>query len=272
MNKNASYALITGASQGLGKALSTELASRNFNLLLTALPGEGLKDICEILEEEFNISTSFYEVDLSSFAAVEKMAVWAAEHPIQLLINNAGLGGTMPYETATPEYIERIIQLNISAPSILTRLLLPTLRQQAQSYILNISSMAAFSPMAYKTVYPASKAFIWSFSRGLYQELKGSGVFVGVIHPGPIKTNPDVCRRIEKQKFFGKIGLLSPEQLAFQAIDQILKQDSLLIPGVLNKINWLLMKTIPIWLQMGLMSKVIKRELAENKSSNISYI
>lgn len=74
--------------------------------------------------------------------------------------------------------------------------------------MLNVSSLAAFSPIGYKTVYPASKAFIHSFSRGLYQELKDTNVFVSVVNPGPMKTNAEVSRRIEEQGFWARITCL----------------------------------------------------------------
>ena len=176
----------------------------------------------------------------------------------------------MPYQKANPEYINKIIQVNITAPALLIRLLLPSLEKHDQAYILNVSSMAAFSPMAFKTVYPASKAFVWSFSRGLHEELKSSGVFVGVIHPGPIKTNPEVCKRIEQQKLFGRLGQVSPEKLAHIAIKQLFQHDSLLIPGIMNKLNWILIKIIPIWIRMGFLSKVVQREISETKQYSFS--
>lgn len=87
------------------------------------------------------------------------------------------------------------------ATSLLTHQLLPNLQKSSKAYVLNVSSLAAFSPIGYKTVYPASKAFIHSFSRGLYQELKDTNVFVSVVNPGPMKTNAEVSRRIEEQGF-----------------------------------------------------------------------
>jgi len=199
------FALITGASQGLGREIAEELATQGFNILLTALPGEGLAHFAEFLEDSYSVRVEYLEADLSKEDLLRNVAEWANEFPIRVLINNAGIGGTMPFEKAKPEYIDLIIQLNVRAPALLTRLLLPQLQKMESAYILNVSSMAAFSPMAYKTVYPASKAFLWSFSRGLYEELKSSSVFVGVVHPGPIKTNPEVCRRIEQQGFFGRL-------------------------------------------------------------------
>lgn len=263
LNNYSDYALVTGASQGLGKELSIQLAKQGFNLLLTALPDEDLPQWSKSLKASYHNQVEYLEADLAKPDEVQAVADWANTFPLKVLINNAGIGGTMPYHQANPDYINAIIQLNITAPALLIRLLMANLQEQKQAYILNVSSMAAFSPMAFKTVYPASKAFVWSFSRGLHQELKSSGIFVGVIHPGPIKTNPDVCRRIEQQKFFGRIGQVSPEKLAQIAIQQLFSRDSLLIPGFMNKINWVIIKIIPVWLRLRLLSRVTQREISE---------
>lgn len=268
--KSNEFAMITGASQGLGKEIARELAKQGFNILLTALPNEGLANFAVFLEDNYLIRVEYLEADLSKADSVKEVASWAKEFPIKVLINNAGIGGTKPFHLANPEYINNIIQLNVRAPAMLMRLLLPELQKRDQAYILNVSSMAAFSPMAYKTVYPASKAFLWSFSRGLHEELRSTNVFVGVIHPGPIKTNPEVCKRIEQQKFFGRFGQVSPEKLARIAVRQLINKDSLLIPGFLNKINWLLIKIIPIWIRLGLVSRVVQREITESPNYSFS--
>lgn len=125
--------------------------------------------------------------------------------------------------------------------------------------------MAAFSPMGFKTVYPASKAFIHHFTRGLYQELKDTSVFVSVVNPGPMRTNQDVTNRINRQGLLGRIGLLSPEKVAEISIRQLLKKDTMIMLSLGNGINWLLMKIIPIWLRLPLLTNAIKREINMKK-------
>ncbi len=262
----SSFALITGASRGLGKEFARELAQRNYNLLLVSLKGEELAEVSSEMESRYNIKVFYYEADLSESQTVFQLAAWAlSKGPVSILINNAGIGGTSAFDEASTEYIDNIIMLNIRATSLLTRLILPELKCQKQAYILNVASMASFSPIAYKTVYPASKAFIWSFSRGLYEELKDTGVFVSVIHPGPMRTNSDVIKRIEKQKFFGRMGVVNTEKIAKIAVNNLLKHDSLIIPGFMNKLNWLMIQIVPVWLRLNLLSRVIKRELKEEQ-------
>lgn len=262
------YALITGASQGLGKALAEELASRKINLLLVSLPGENLDITSRELARKHNVSVQFLEKNLAEQESVFEIAAWAKNFDVNILINNAGVGGTRAFEQATPGYLDNIILVNVRATSMLTRLMLPVLKHNKDSYILNVASMASFSPFAFKTVYPASKAFIYSFSRGLNEELRGTGVHVCVIHPGPIKTNPDVTARIEKQGVFGKMGLITPANLAHIAVRQLLKKDSLILPGFFNKLNWLFMSIVPNYWKLLIVSRVVRREISAETSNN----
>jgi hypothetical protein len=260
-NTNQPYALVTGASQGLGKAICEELASSKKNLLLVSLAGEGLPVMACRLMIQYGIDVRYHETDLCKEESVYELADWASEYPVSILINNAGTGGTMAFESASARYIDAIIQLNIRATTLLTRLMLPVIRKQQRGFILNVASMAAFSPIAFKTVYPASKTFVWSFTRGLSEELRGTNISASVLHPGPMKTNADVSSRIEKQGFVAQVGLLSPERTARIAIRQLFRRDSLIIPGFLNKVNWLLMRIIPIWIRLPIVSRLVKREI-----------
>jgi hypothetical protein len=254
------YAVVTGASSGLGKAFAYELARRNIDMVLISLPNEGLDALAVNLREQ-GVEVATYETDLTELEKVKAAADWVNRHfRVFMLINNAGMGGTRRFLDAEPDYINRIIQLNVMSTSLLTRALLPNLMQQ-QSYVLNVSSMAAFSPMGYKTVYPASKAFVHHFTRGLYEELKHTNVFVSVVNPGPMKTNRDVTARINRQGWLGRLGLLSPEEVAAISIRQLFKRDTLIMLGFGNGLNWLLMKIIPIWVRLPLLTRAIAREI-----------
>lgn len=264
MSRN--YALVTGASHGLGKAFAFELAGRNINVILVALPGEGLKEIAAEIKEKWNVDAQYYEADLSGTATIEAVAAEINRlYDVFILINNAGIGGTKKFAEADISYLNRIIQLNVTTPSLLTRAMLPNLMQQEKSYILNVSSMAAFSPMGYKTVYPASKAFVHHFTRGLYQELRHTNVFVSVVNPGPMKTNRDVTTRIEKQGLFGKMGLLSPEKAAEISVRQLFKRDTMIMLGWANGINWVFLRFVPIWLRLPLLTRAIRREIEQKE-------
>ncbi len=252
-------ALITGAGQGLGKAFVHELASRGYDLVLVSLPGEGLKELAKETSVSYGITADFIETDLSVTENVKNLAEQVNSlYRLFMLVNNAGIGGSGSFIEVSPDYINTIIQVNVAATSLLTRLLLPNLMQGRQSYILNVSSMAAFTPTGYKTVYPASKSFVHSFSRGLNAELRNQGVFVSVVNPGAMKTSAEITARIEKQGLLGKLTLLDPEKVARRCIDRLLRRDSVIM---VNPVSWLIICLIPIWIKLPLMTKAIRREV-----------
>lgn len=253
------YSVITGASQGLGKSFALELAKNKVNVILISLPNEGLADLCFQIKENYNVSAVYYETDLSVRKNVLQVCAWINRNfKVHTLINNAGTGGTRRFEEAPSAYIEQIIELNVLATTLLTHQLLSNLKCQKQSYILNVSSLAAFTPIGYKTVYPASKAFVHSFSRGLYQELKRTNVFVSVVHPGPMMTNPGIRKRIEGQGFFAKITSLNPDKVARYCIRQLYRKDTVIM---VNHFSWLLLKLLPIWIKLPVLTGKVKKEL-----------
>ncbi|MBN1925874.1 MAG: SDR family NAD(P)-dependent oxidoreductase, partial [Prolixibacteraceae bacterium] len=150
------------------------------------------------------------------------------------------------------------------------KLLVPNLSRQSGAYILNVASMASFCPIPLKTVYPASKVFVYFFSRSLYYELKRKNIFVSVLHPGPMKTNPEVSRNIDFQGVVGKMGLLPTSRLSKIAISALFNKQAVIVPGLLNKITWVLMKVMPVQLQLYLGDRITQREIEWEKSLGIS--
>lgn len=253
------FALITGAAAGLGKAFAHELSGRGFNIILVDLQNRGLMDVCEEIEREYGNEAVYFECDLTELDSMVDMSNAVNDnYDVSVLINNAGIGGTCRFEDAGLDYINNIIQLNIAATTLMVRLLLPNLKRQSKSYVLNVSSMAAFSPIAFKTVYPASKAFVHSFTRSMYQEYRKTNVFFSVVYPGPMKTNADVTARINRQGFWGKLVALSPEKVAKLSVNQLFRKNPYII---FNAFNWFLMIITPVWFKLPLLSSAMKREL-----------
>lgn len=264
--KKEVFALVTGAGRGLGRSFATELARRGHNVLLTALPGENLLAFCAALQADYKVKTACFECDLTQENEITRLTRWVEEnYDLSILINNAGIGGTSEFEKTRACLINNMILLNVRAMALLIHQLLPVLRRQKQAWVLNVSSMASFSPIGYKTVYPATKVFVLNFSRGLYQELKGTGVFVSVVHPGPMKTNADTAMRIEKQGWRGQVGLIAPEEMARRSLDRLFRKDSLILVGWMNKMNWLLMKTVPVWIRLPLITNIVRKEILSSK-------
>jgi uncharacterized protein len=261
-SKNENFALVTGASRGLGRAFTIELARRKINILLVALPDDGLPELCMELRNNYQVKCDYFETDLTKNSNIDQMVNWVTlNYSVNILINNAGMGGSREFELAEKDYLDNMISLNIRALTLITHQLLPVLKSHKQSYILNVGSMASFSPMGYKTIYPASKVFVLYFSRGLYQELKGTGVFVSVVHPGPMKTNKQVIKLINRLGAYGKIGLLTPEYVASKSIKLLFQHKPIIILGWLNHLSWLAMKAVPAWIRLPYLTKRMKKGL-----------
>jgi uncharacterized protein len=264
---NKQYVLITGASKGLGRAFAEEFARKGNNLLLVALPNDDLYHVAQILIHKYNVRIECFETNLAEPGRVEQLASEVnARFDVRYLINNAGTGGTSQFLSAPAYQIDELIMINIRALSLLTRLILPNLmRQPDKAFILNVASMASFSPMTYKAVYCASKAYVYYFSRALSEELKNTNVSVSVVHPGPMKTNEEITRNIEKQGVYAKVfGLISPEKTAAISIRRLEREEKFIVPGLVNWWNWIAMRLIPIKIQLYLGYKVSAREISLN--------
>ena len=260
--KNKLYTLITGASTGLGKEFAIECAQRKMNLILLSLPNENLDILGKELSTTYGIQVAYKEVDLTVRKSVEELANWIKENfAVNMIINNAGIGGTHVFIDSCIDYLDNIIQLNMRAMTLFTRLLLPELQKHSKAYILNVSSLAAFSPVPYKTIYPASKAFIYHFTRGLRAELKGSNTNVSVLNPGPIMTNSDVSKRINGQTQYIKLSIMTPERIAQIAIRKLLKGKSVIIPGFMNRFSFFMIKMTPIRFRINVGTSIFKRDL-----------
>ena len=172
--------MITGASQGLGRELALQLASRGENTLLAALPGENLQAVCDGCRS-FGVRSECFELDLTDRdSLMDFISEVDGNYQLSMLINNAGTGGSRRFTEVPLKYIDTIMKLNVLATTVLTHELLPNLRRNAPARILNISSLAAMIPTGYKTVYPASKAYIKHFSLGMREELRPYGISVSL--------------------------------------------------------------------------------------------
>ncbi|MFR9620120.1 MAG: SDR family NAD(P)-dependent oxidoreductase [Rikenellaceae bacterium] len=252
------YALVTGASMGLGRAFALELASRGYNLILVSLPNEGLEQVAAECRT-MGVESMCRELDLTNrgelLLLVEDIN---RNYDLEVLVNNAGYGGSREFESVPFDYIYGMIQLNVAATISLTHQLLPNLRRQTKGYILNISSMASLIPSGFKTVYPASKAFIRHFSIGLRYELKGSGINVCVAVLGPMPTNSDVTERIESQGALGRRVSILPDYAARCSIDAMLRGDGEVVVGSFNKLMKLLIDLVPRKFVAKMMTRKVK--------------
>lgn len=261
------FTIITGASSGLGKEFCVQCAEMGRNIIMIALPGTNISLFGQQLSDTYNVQVEVLEFDITnSMLLLEKLQYIDDNFDVDCLINNAGVGGSNTMSDATFEAMDLILQVNIRSLVLITRKMLPQLLQQKQSYIINVSSMAAFTPIAYKTVYPASKAFISSFSLGLREEYSNSGLSVSVVYPGPIMTNSNTSERIITQGFAGKLGLLSTTAIVKAALKKSFRKKAVIVPGWFNKLNHFLLSVLPTGLSVHLVSKAVKKEINFNQA------
>ena len=232
------YALITGASQGLGKALAEECARRGMHLLLVALPGTGLHVLSAEIAARHAVDARYLELDLTDPSGPEQVARWVACRgcSLRFLINNAGASNHGRFEETAIESNELVMDLNMAALVRTTHLLIPALKNNQPSYILNVASLAAIGPMPYMPIYAASKAFVLSFTLALREELHRSGIRVSVLCPGGMPTNRDSAMRIGANGLRGRLSSVRPERVARIALTRTLRGRACIIPGALNKI------------------------------------
>jgi uncharacterized protein len=189
-SSNRPVALVTGASSGIGAALARELARHGHDLVLSARSLAPMETLAEEVRGLGGDAT-IIPADLAERGAAATLTrdIVAAGIEIEVLVNNAGLGAIGRFDDIDPVRNAEIMQVNIVAPTELTRLLLPPMLARRRGKIMLVASTASFLPCPNMAVYAASKAYVRSFGEALSQELAGSGVTVNVLCPGTTATN-----------------------------------------------------------------------------------
>lgn len=184
-------ALVTGATSGLGAEFARQLAPHARSIVLVGRREDRLGAMAAALREvRRDLEVIPFAADLSIAAERERLAshVIREEIPLNLLINNAGLGDLGPFDSADWERLKPMLEVNVTALTHLSHLLLPMLRAAVPAGIINVSSIAGFFPLPEMAVYAASKAYVTSFSEALRMELAPEGIRVTALCPGPVPT------------------------------------------------------------------------------------
>lgn len=186
MGKGA--ALITGASSGIGAEMARLCAGDGYAVILVARRADRLADLAQSLVREYGVTARVIASDLADEAAREVLYQQTRDDGVVILINNAGVGLRGAYAETDWQAERRLMQLNMTAPAHLTKLFAKDMVHRGSGRILNVGSTAAFVPGPFMAMYYASKAFVVSFSLAIANELKGTGVSVTVLCPGPTRT------------------------------------------------------------------------------------
>jgi short-subunit dehydrogenase len=217
-------ALITGASSGLGADFARILSKKGYDLILVARRKDKLKE----LKEELNTDVDIICTDLSSSFNCSRLYNKIKNEDIDLIINNAGFGVFGSFDNTKLERELDLIDTNIKAVHILTKLFLNDFKKKNTGYILNVASSAAFQPGPLMAAYYASKSYVYSLSCALYEELRKdhSGVSISVLCPGPVETEFNSVAGVE----FG-IKPLKSYDVAEYAVRKLLRKKLVIIPG-----------------------------------------
>lgn len=208
------YALITGASGGIGKEIAEIFAAEGHDLILAARRKEKLEELKAYLEEKYAVEVLAFPIDLSKKDAAEELHEKTRGLAVDNLVNNAGFGDFKAFMDSEWSRQADMVQLNITALMQMSYLYGKDMRKHGFGHILNLSSVAAFCAGPYMSVYYASKAYVLSFSQALSEELKGSGVTVTALCPGPTSTGFESAARMKGSKMFTALKTASPKDVA----------------------------------------------------------
>ena len=237
MNPRAGLAIVTGASSGIGYELALQLSGQGRPVLAVARRADRLEQLRQGALSAKSAPIEALAVDLTEPGAAQRVASRADElGGAGWLVNDAGTLTFGPFSTVDVESSVRVVRLNCESLVALTAAVLPTMLARRRGVVLNIASVAGFMPTPLMAVYGGSKAFVISYSAALAQELRGSGVTVSVVCPGPVKTEIyDVAAPgVERVTAPGE---MSAEACASYALAAAERGAGVVVPGLLNKLN-----------------------------------
>ncbi len=240
-------ALITGASSGIGASFARQLAASDHDLILVARSADKLEVLAAELCSAHGVRVDVLPTDLAQPApgAALYARVTALGRQVDVLINNAGFGAAGAFHGIEPERHQQMLALNIAAVVDLVQAFVPDMVRRRQGAILNVASLAGFQPMPYMSVYAASKAFVLSFSEGLWGEYRQRGIRVLAVCPGPVDTPFFEAAGDNLRAAVPSSLMKTPDDVARAALKALDRGDSSLVPGVTGKLVAVLPRLLP---------------------------
>ena len=241
----ARYALVTGASSGIGECFARALGARKWNLVLVARTQEKLSALAKELGSAYGVQVAPLSFDLSGPGAAGRLATILRERQLEigLLVNNAGFGARGRFDELSPDRQSEMLRLNVNALMELTHCLLSPMLEKQKGAVINVSSTASFQPVPYTAVYAASKAFVTSFSMSLAEELRPYGIKVVTLCPGGTQTNFFQASHYGARKLPG--GLQDPRQVVAEALKALDHGGGLVVPRLFNKFFLEVQRAVP---------------------------
>ena len=258
-------ALITGASSGIGYELSKIFARENYNLTLVDINLDKLHEVSEELKRDFHVEVTVIQLDLSEITAADNLYNQVINKSIQInvLVNNAGFGMYGNFVDSDPDTETKMMQLNMITLTRLTKLFVKDMVKRGEGRILNIASTAAFQPGPLMAVYFATKSYVLSFSEAVFRELKGTGVVVTTLCPGPTKTKFALTAGADKSNLFSNARVLDAKMVAELGYHGLMKGKRLIIAGLINKFLVQLLRITPRSITLEIL-KYLQRQKETN--------
>ncbi|MEK6276475.1 MAG: SDR family oxidoreductase [Actinomycetota bacterium] len=243
----SSTAVVTGASAGIGEAIARELAARGQNLTLAARREERLTELAAELHDQHGVRVGIVACDLGEASARDRLAAQIADlgFEVEVLVNNAGFGYVGDFVDGDRGRQVEMVRLNCEAVVDLTARYLPAMVQRGRGNVINIASTGAFQPMPKSATYGATKAFVLSHSEAVHHELRGTGVTLTAVCPGPVRTEFVEAADIKGADSAPGFVWMSAEDIAKETVDAAEAGKRAIVPGMLNYAGMLLGRHSP---------------------------
>ncbi len=254
------YALVTGASSGIGVEIARQLATRGYPLILVARRKERLDELRAALQLAHGVDIAVFQQDLSADGAAQALydAVQARQLPVAILVNNAGVGMAGAFLEMDMARVTRMFALNMTSLTHLTQLFGRDMVKLGGGHILQVASAAAFLPTPYVAAYAATKSYVLAFTEALRFELKDTGVSITTLYPG-ITTTEFNEHADAKTPGAMALSILSSAQVADIAVRALFARRRAVIPGFINKINAFFSSILPRGLIIFAAGTMMKR-------------
>jgi len=251
-------ALITGATSGIGASFAKKLGKEGYNLYITGRRIEVIDKLAYDLRRKYNIKVIVILADFTIPQEVDNLLKKIERIPFDFLINNVGFGHEKKFFDDTYEKQYEMIEAHINSFCKITYLVSRNMRKNKKGSIINVSSLAGFAPTSFNHLYSSTKSFITTFTESLHLELSPLGIRVQVLCPGFTRSDFHKSLNIKEETFKNKglVRWMDPDKVAELSLKSLNKKGGLYIPGLSNKILYIIVKILPRKLYYSLSRKI----------------
>jgi uncharacterized protein len=260
----SSTALITGASAGIGEEFARQLAARGHGVFLVARREDRLRKLAEEIQRDYGVRAEFAASDLGDAAERQKLPGLVADKGlnVDILVNNAGFT-TVGDVHENPDRQLGMIRVNVEALVDLTTMWLPGMTARGSGAVINVASTTSFQPVPVQSTYAATKAFVLSFTEGVWSELRGTGVTITALCPGPVATEFTDAGGFKEEKPGPSFVWSTAEDVAKAGLEGAEKGKRVVVPGMFNRFQTSLGRHGPRSLLLGPAAAAYRRTIGE---------